>query len=685
MTHTKRSFVATTLLFFAILLCMSFWGCSENDAILPVTSDITGTEADDTSKDNGNASADQDSIAAEFAVFSDSHIGKGLYGAMPDDKLIDALNDLSRLMPDCDAVLFAGDLTNLGTDTEYAAFLDIWNKNKPNNAKLLSVIGNHEYFRDGKAHNGGESEEFAEECKSAYKSFFGELNHDTVIGGIHFIGVSPDDSAGNYESSEEYIITHVEAAAKEDPNKPIVIFAHQGMGVYYDGGAGKYTDKTLKFLKDYPQVIVFSGHMHLSLYDPRMIQQFNYTTVQTSTVGADLWNYKTMDDGQPENKDLVSEGLLVKITDNGIVTITRYDFLRNSVIGEPWVIDIPAVVESKDAFNYTAGRVGDAKFPKFPEDSKVEIKNISADHADISFPSAAVDDSVSEGIIVSYNIYVQDKGNSVTVYDKTVNSEYHMGDKTQKELTYRISGLKADRTYQVKVTAKTSMDKTAYIMSERFKTKDSDSSDDAQVLLYADYTKGEYKDLSQYSLNAELFGTPISENGEAKLDKESAYGYLLTEEIYKQIPSSFTLEFDIFICEDQTYPWGYVTLVGNTEAGGFGVSYLESGHVQLEVNIGGAYKTVKTEAKKGEWIHFVGTYNGSELCIYLNGEKKAAAECSGDIKHVSSVSRKLIVGADVNGGGGVQTLSNISVRFVRLYDIGLSDKAVNGLYTEQRN
>ncbi len=625
-----------------------------------------------------------DELVASFAVFSDVHLGKNNVSPRPEAKFADVLEQLNALMPDCDAVLFAGDITDLGTDAQYESFMKIWNAGKPAGAQLGAVMGNHEYFRDGVVRYGGESAAFLKECQNAFTSIVGERNTDIVVGGVHMIGISADSSAAQYASSEQYILDHVKAAAEEDPTKPIILYAHQGVGAYHVDGGGVFTAETTRALAQYPQLIVFSGHTHFSLYDPRMIAQKTFTTIQTSTMGADLWNYNGWNPLQHKDKDKVSEGHLVTVTADGVVTVTRYDFFRKTTVGREWVIDIPAVTESRANFTYTDARKNQAADPAFPASAQVETSQITASGVTVTFPAATVTDSVSDGQIYKYSVSVTAEGDSKPILSKDIQGEYYLGKDATDTYTVALEGLLDSTAYVVTVTAETPWGKTASILSLPFTTQAGAGVDDsdAKTLLYVDYTSGSPEDQSDLKLTMETFGAPAIRDGVAVIDSDSAYAYKLTQDVYDAIPANLTLEFSVYIEAQQVYPWGYCTLVGNTEAGGFGICLYNNGNLQVDLNNGPGYQILQSPAPIGRWTHVAMTYDGASLRLYVDGVLAATTPCTGNIKHVAEISRKLMVGGDVNGQGVLQTGSNIQIKYIRLYDKPLNARTIAELAAE---
>ncbi len=62
-------------------------------------------------------------------------------------------------------------------------------------------------------------------------------------------------------------------------------------------------------------------------------------------------------------------------------------------------------------------------------------------------------------------------------------------------------------------------------------------------------------------------------------------------------------------------------ILQNTESGGIGFESTGSGYVELWAHIGGSYKRVGVQLAANKTYHLTGTYNGSEVAIYVDGKK----------------------------------------------------------------
>lgn len=439
--RTARRRIRTALLLTVLTGSLCFSGCGPAENADPKTDPPVDVDP----------IVSEDSIMT-MAIFSDVHIGKK--NTRPEEKFTHALKQLSKLAPKLDAVAFGGDITDRGTDEEYREFMKILNAHTGEELTKIYCMGNHEYFRDGIVRYGGESKSFLEECQNAYKeNICKDLDTDTVVNGVHVISVSARNSAADYAACEEFLISRVEAAAAENPDMPIIIIAHEGAGSFFEGGCGGYTSKTVQTLKKYPQIIFFSGHTHFALQDPRLIQQDAYTNVQTSTVGADFWNYSFEAEDQPKDAASASQGLFLKVMKDGTVELIRYDYTNNQTIGQVWKVD------SKNFTYDSSQRKKLAERPVFAADAVLEISDAEGDHAVLKFPAAAVNDMVSDGIIYTYKIRITDKATGKIAFHTSMMSDYYMGAAAKDAYTFSISGLTPGTEYTATVTAASVFDK----------------------------------------------------------------------------------------------------------------------------------------------------------------------------------------------------------------------------------
>ena len=338
-----------------------------------------------------------------IAVGSDVHIG-----AAPEriEYFRSAFDTFYAMDPALDAVVFNGDVVDNGFDEEYKQYSDIVNEKKKEWTTYVATMGNHEWYRGGWGvdiiANG-----FTKEYQKAFVDGTGQpIQSDTVVNGIHIIAVAPDNEMDYYHSREVFIKRSVRAAAKEDPNKPIFLVVHKPVAYTVinswddaTGGTTEYapdwTDSFMEFLAQYPQIVYISGHTHDSVSEPLSIYQENFTSVNDGCIGN-------------------GDGLFIHVSNENVVTIHRLNTLDGSELGEPWVIDIPKVIESKDNFTYDKKRYDASATLTFPDPTFV-LNEQGTDSVTITLPRATGEDEIGCGYALEYLVQILDKSTNTYV------------------------------------------------------------------------------------------------------------------------------------------------------------------------------------------------------------------------------------------------------------------------------
>ncbi|MEG0229602.1 MAG: hypothetical protein RR640_03255, partial [Oscillospiraceae bacterium] len=79
-------------------------------------------------------------------------------------------------------------------------------------------------------------------------------------------------------------------------------------------GSEDWSDGTLyDILKNYPQIVTFSGHSHFTLIDERSINQKDFTSLGTSTLKYMELEYGKENGSIPPNASNVKEGLYIQV------------------------------------------------------------------------------------------------------------------------------------------------------------------------------------------------------------------------------------------------------------------------------------------------------------------------------------------------------------------------------------
>ena len=220
-----------------------------------------------------------------------------------------------------DAFAVVGDFTNRGKPEQYEAFVSVMNENLRESTQSVICSGNHEYYdyRDTDRSEGSR----------VFEKYIGALNNHYVIGGYHFISVSYDEKVETYIKSGAWLKKELDKAVADTGDKPIFVFQHPApfFTIY---GATKWGDPMISaILKDYPQVVDFSGHSHYPVNDPRSIWQGEFTALGDGTLAYFETELDTIAGNFPGDETQAAQYYIVEGDKDGNVRIKAYDLITN--------------------------------------------------------------------------------------------------------------------------------------------------------------------------------------------------------------------------------------------------------------------------------------------------------------------------------------------------------------------
>jgi len=431
-----------------------------------------------------------------FAVISDVHIGNRV-GEGPLVKVPQALRHLTgrgRL----DALAVVGDLTDGGKTEQYQQFVQIFSseQNILNPVgEFLFMMGNHDNYDS----NGKTNYQMGLRAFNQNRTY--PFHQYRLIKGYPFITLSDFGGANNDltnslngthsypESSVNKLNDLLRQAAEEAPGKPIFVFTHvppsstcYSTWAEFENGEAWCMSVLNPVLNNYPQAVVFAGHSHYPLGDPRSIHQGTnpdsqrqnfYTAINTASTTYSEIHPGAVDAGiHPEKYDYVTEGMILVEQPNGDIEIRRYDTYRDVEIAPEhrWVLKAPfdgtafQYADIRDADDNPRGlplRTG-LPSPTFDKGAQMKL-NVTAYGAQITFPQATDDECVFR-----YNIRVL-QGQTV-VKDSYLFSQFYLTTDMPRELTTSVEGLTPETSYTVEVTAYDSYDNRSDILQATFTT-----------------------------------------------------------------------------------------------------------------------------------------------------------------------------------------------------------------------
>jgi len=453
---------------------------------------------------SGNIAKAQADGRLSFGVISDIHVGNNV-GEGPMVKVPQALKNLTA-QGELDVLAVVGDLTESGTTSQYDELVGIF-QDEANFVhpvgELLFMLGNHDNFdvngksnyQEGlKVFNGGEP--------YPYHTY-------TVVKGYPFITLSMFSGNSNDTGSTEagtaaypdeavaMLENYLERAAAECPGKPIFVFTHvpprwtvYGSWPEIESGNAWGMQVLNPVLNKYPQAVVFAGHSHYPLGDPRSIhqganprseRQNYYTVINTaSTTYAEI-NPGAVGVGvHPENYEYVTEGLVLTELPGGDIEVRRFDTYRGEEIGAAarWVLKAPfdgsqfQYADIRDADDNPDGRILRDGLPAPAFEAGATIgADPTPYRAVITIPQATDDECVFR-----YRVRLSRGG--LIVAERYVFSQFYLGTAMPATVSCPFSDLQPDTEYACEVTALDSYDNASAPLTTTFTTP---PASDAQV------------------------------------------------------------------------------------------------------------------------------------------------------------------------------------------------------------
>ena len=207
----------------------------------------------------------------EIQVISDCHIHEG---KISKDNTVKALQEIKKISPNTQGVFINGDVIDYCEEKKYQLYQQIVKDSGIDPMKFYCSIGNHEYASEERDNQ--EKINLFLQYTNNLKS--NKVYFDTWLKDNHFIfmgGETYGDGVSAYISDEQYNWLKQKLEENRKKDKPIFLFLHQGIsntvaGTFDDQGWGgvKNEYKFREILKDYPEVILFTGHSHWTMQSP---------------------------------------------------------------------------------------------------------------------------------------------------------------------------------------------------------------------------------------------------------------------------------------------------------------------------------------------------------------------------------------------------------------------------------
>lgn len=318
--------------------------------------------------------SDSNEILFTFCAMSDVHMG----GTKSEDKFNRAMAYLSGLDIPPEVYLVAGDMTNTtgisNNNEQIRQFETIYSKfAEPE--QLFYCLGPHHDIPQTTASQDGRAlfrDTFGEEY------FVNDLQSEQImmdygirymqVKGYNFFSIDWNGTTGGELSpkGQTWLREKLQTATKKDSNKPIFVITHVPGKSSIDG-----------ILKDFPQVICFTGHSHNSVArEDSISQDKQYTWIHCGGMNYYRVNGYERVDSNPFLKlgDIYAFGqaIYVQVCKNNNVIITRMDVYNGVPLQDKWIVGPTRRTV------YTSNRANTAKKCMFEVDDVLRVREIES-------------------------------------------------------------------------------------------------------------------------------------------------------------------------------------------------------------------------------------------------------------------------------------------------------------------
>lgn len=433
---------------------------------------------------------DESNIVLSLGVVSDVHVSAQAQA----NKWKSALQQLKSKALEKDpngmaGVLVVGDLIDNPNNNQLSLFKStlesevdvkktpmiytIGNHDVPNYAWRASMVSDAAYIRN----MFGDDYYLADKDQEMRTKY--EARH-CVIGDYHILSVSPNgDQPIVYDpTAVSWLDKQLEEITKEDPERYVIVITHPMINntVYgsllgeadgiWSSSLPHYwsTDALTPVLKKYPQAVVFGGHLHFPLNDPRSVWQGDFSVFGCASV-----RYMALENGKYEDmssatvmqdSDAFSQGNLLQFDASGNMRVLRMDFYNKDVIGDPIESSYPTSEKSHlTKYNHTTRSLANSA----PSLSTLDVE-VNDGVATAKWAAGTDDEFVHHYVLTV-------KKSGVTVVTKKILADFYKSAKTSgmKKEWSRSLGMLQNGSYELTLEAFDSWDAAAKPLVKTFK------------------------------------------------------------------------------------------------------------------------------------------------------------------------------------------------------------------------
>ncbi len=234
----------------------------------------------------------EDEILLNFAAISDIHMTDEFARVQV---LKCGLWDMDYSASELDALVLAGDLTDHGTEIEYANLAKAFEPYKPA-GEIIMAVGNHDTWTDEDDRYEPAKENFIKYSEIITGRELTECYFTTEINGYTFIVMASEGtSTSAYISDTQLQWLREEMDKAAEKGLPIFVVSHWPIAETHglpetwgdeeperlDGSFGDQNEQVEAILRDYENVFMISGHIHNGFVNDSQTDVYGYASVES--------------------------------------------------------------------------------------------------------------------------------------------------------------------------------------------------------------------------------------------------------------------------------------------------------------------------------------------------------------------------------------------------------------------
>lgn len=292
-----------------------------------------------------------------------------------------------------------------------------------------------------------------------------EIRYVSQFGAYTVITAAAENFWGALSAeTEAWILETIAEEVKAYPTRPIFLALHHPLDgtVYGSEASVSASNEFIERLKDYPQVINITSHIHPAPQNPMTIYQAvketetgvsGFTSVCTPYTGST--GYLNVEGTSQTSSP--NFAMMIEIDEMNVVSIYKMDLTTGKYVGEPWVIDVPALVEGNaEDYHYTNARIDNSNTPVFPANASLAVSEVSNSGAVITFAQATnekQDAYAQDGFVEYYKAEVYNTKTGMPATEINIPSGYQFAD-VVGEMPDEVSGTLSDLSFSTPYTVK---------------------------------------------------------------------------------------------------------------------------------------------------------------------------------------------------------------------------------------